>query len=290
VIEMIATKAELRSVIAEARGQGKSVGLVPTMGALHDGHIALVRAARERADVVVVSIFVNPTQFGPDEDFMRYPRHVEDDLALLAAEGVSLVFAPSVETMYGSGVLVTVDPGPAAKRWEGEARPGHFVGVATIVAKLFNLVRPDFAFFGEKDFQQLAIIRRMAHDLDFDIEVVGHPIVRDERGLALSSRNAYLSAEERDHALALPEALRAAAEAFEGGERSGDALDIVMRQAAAASAPGAIRLDYAAVVDADTLEPLLIVDRQARALIAGRVGGTRLIDNCELAPATGATL
>ena len=288
MIERIATKPELRSAIAEVRRQGKSVSLVPTMGALHEGHVALVRAARERADVVVVSIFVNPTQFGPDEDFMRYPRRVEDDLELLAAEGVPLVFAPSVETMYDVDALVTVDPGPSAKRWEGEVRPGHFVGVATIVAKLFNLVRPDFAFFGEKDFQQLTIITRMAEDLDFGVEIVGCPIVRDESGLALSSRNAYLSAEERDHALALPEALGAAERAFESGERSGEALDIVMRQAAAGRAPGAIRLDYAAVVDAETLEPLVTVDRPARALIAGRVGSTRLIDNRMLTASTGA--
>jgi pantoate--beta-alanine ligase len=288
VIERIATKPELRSAISEARAGGKSVGLVPTMGALHDGHIALVRAAREQADVVVTSIFVNPTQFGPDEDFMRYPRRVDDDIELLDAAGVSVVFTPSVETMYGATPSVAIDPGPSARRWEGEVRPGHFVGVATVVAKFFNLIQPDFAFFGEKDYQQLSIIRHMARDLDFDVEVVGCPTVRDESGLALSSRNAYLSDRERDHALALSEALEAAQRAFESGERSGDALGIAMRQAAAARAPGAIRLDYAAVVDADTLEPLGTVDRPARALIAGRVGGTRLIDNRELATSTGA--
>ncbi|HEY5540013.1 MAG TPA: pantoate--beta-alanine ligase [Coriobacteriia bacterium] len=287
MIERIASKSEMRAAIAEARREGKTIGFVPTMGALHRGHISLVRAACERTDIVVVSVFVNPTQFVPGEDFERYPRRVDEDIELLSAEGVELAFTPSVETMYTDDPVVTVDPGPLAKRWEGELRPGHFTGAATVVTKLFSIIRPDLAFFGEKDFQQLAIVRRMAIDLDLGVGVIGCPIVRDVDGLAFSSRNAYLSAEDRDHALALPEALEAAAQALAWGERSGEALDIIMRQAAGTRAPGALTLDYAAIVDPETLEPLATVDRPARAIIAGRVGGTRLIDNCAMTPPAG---
>ena len=287
MIERIASKSEMRSAIAEARKEGKTVGLVPTMGALHRGHLSLVHAACERTDIVVVSIFVNPTQFGPGEDFERYPRRIDEDLEALAAEGVELAFTPSVEAMYVGNPVVTVDPGPLANRWEGEVRPGHFRGVATVVAKLFSIIRPDLAFFGEKDFQQLAILKRMALDLDLGVGVIGCPIVRDIDGLALSSRNAYLSADDRDHALALPEALEAAAQALAWGETSGEALDIIMREAAGTRAPGALTLDYAAIVDPETLEPLAKVGRPARAIIAGRVGTTRLIDNCGLMPPPG---
>jgi len=284
VIERIASKAEVRSAIAQAKREGKTVGLVPTMGALHAGHISLVHAACERTDLVVVSVFVNPTQFGPGEDFERYPRDIDGDIAMLAAEGVEIVFAPSTEAMYGAGALVGVDPGPLARRWEGEVRPGHFTGVATVVAKLLGIVRPDLAFFGEKDYQQLAIVRRMALDLDLGTGIVGCPIVRDRDGLALSSRNAFLSAEERAAALALPAALEAAAEALAWGEVGGEALGEAMRAAVAAHSPGAVALDYAAVVDAETLEPLAVVDRSARAIVAGRVGATRLLDNCPISP------
>jgi pantoate--beta-alanine ligase len=287
MIERISSKSEMRSAIAEARRDGKTVGLVPTMGALHAGHLSLVHAACERCDIVVISIFVNPTQFGAGEDFERYPRHVEGDIEMLAAEGVELVFTPGADEMYGSGALVTVDPGPLAVHWESEARPGHFVGVATIVTKLFAIVRPDLAFFGEKDYQQLAIIKRLAADLDLGVGVVGCPTVRDADGLALSSRNAFLSAEDRDHALALSEALEAAAHAAAWGERDTEALVIRMREAAGAKAPGALTLDYAAVVDPETLEPVAHLDAPARAIIAGRVGSTRLIDNCVLVPSAG---
>jgi pantoate--beta-alanine ligase len=283
VIEQIASKAEMRSAVAQACREGHTVGLVPTMGALHAGHLSLVAAARERTDLVVVSIFVNPTQFGPGEDFGRYPRRIDEDIEMLAGEGADIVFTPSTQTMYGDGALVTVDPGPLAARWEGEVRPGHFAGVATIVAKLLSLTRPDLAFFGEKDFQQLAIVKRMVHDLDLGAGIVGCQTVRDHDGLALSSRNAFLSAEGRHHALALAEALEAAAQALVWGERSGEALATVMREAAEAHAPGAIALDYAAAVDPLTLEPLDRVEGTARAIIAGRVGSTRLIDNCALA-------
>lgn len=282
--ERIAGKSEMRAAVAEARRQGKTVGFVPTMGALHAGHVSLVHAARERTDIVVVSIFVNPTQFGPGEDFERYPRRIDDDIEMLADEGVQIAFTPSVETMYGIAPVVTVDPGSLAERWEGEARPGHFSGVATVVAKLFGIVRPDLAFLGEKDYQQLAIVKRMAADLDLGVGVVGCPTVRDVDDLALSSRNAYLSADARDAALALPEALEAGAQVLAWGERSGQALGVIMRETVATRAAGAVALDYAAVVDAETLEPLDSVEGPARAIIAGSIGGVRLIDNRALTP------
>jgi pantoate--beta-alanine ligase len=284
VIERIGSKDEIRSAVAEARREGKTIGLVPTMGALHDGHLSLVKAACARTDLVIVSIFVNPTQFVAGEDFERYPRRVEDDMVLLSADGAEIAFTPSVETMYGEGADVTVDPGPLAARWEGEVRPGHFSGVATVVAKLLNLVRPDLAFFGEKDYQQLRIVKRMARDLDLGVGIVGLPTVRDADGLALSSRNAYLSADERRDALAIPEALDAAAEVLAWGETDGAAIEAAMRTRVSERSGEAVKLDYAAVVDPDTLEPLAKIDRPARAIIAGRVGATRLIDNCALAP------
>ncbi len=289
MIERIASKSEVRSAIAEARREGKTIGLVPTMGALHEGHLSLVRAAAARTDLVAVSIFVNPTQFAPGEDFERYPRRIEADLELLEAEGVEIAFTPSVDVMYGTGAQVTVDPGPLATRWEGEIRPGHFSGMATVVAKFLNVVRPDLAFFGEKDFQQLRIVERMVADLDLGVGVVACPIIRDRHGLALSSRNAYLTDDERSAALALPAALEAAAAALAWGEASGAALEAAMRAAVAEHAGDAVSLDYAAVVDPETLEPLALVDRRARAIIAGRVGATRLLDNCQLVPCEGET-
>ncbi len=283
MIVRLSSKDEVRSAVSAAHGQGKTVALVPTMGALHEGHLSLVRAARERCDVVVVSIFVNPTQFSPGEDFERYPRRIEADIELLAAEGVDLVWTPSTETMYAPDAVVTVDPGALATRWEGAVRPGHFTGVATIVAKLLSVVRPDAAFFGEKDFQQLAIVRALVRDLDLGAEVVGCPIVRDPDGLALSSRNAYLSADERHAGLGLPHALWAAASELMLGERDARTLESAMRAAATAHAGNALVLDYAAVVHPDTLEPLTVVDGPARAIVAGRVGSTRLLDNIALA-------
>ncbi len=297
MIERVDSKEEVRQAVAEGRREGKTVGFVPTMGALHAGHLSLVRAACKRTTFVVVSVFVNPTQFGPGEDFAAYPRDLEHDLELLSAEGVDLVFTPSAEEIYGAGVAasgdaatakppllngVSVDPGPLAARWEGEARPGHFTGVATVVAKLLNTVRPNLAFFGEKDYQQLAIVRRMVADLDIPTSIVGCPTIRDADGLALSSRNAYLSRGERESALALPRALDAVAEALAWGEQSGEALSSVMRDVIE-NGPG-VDLDYAAVVDPSTLEPLPSVDRTARALVAASVGRTRLIDTCALEP------
>jgi pantoate--beta-alanine ligase len=286
VIERVVSREEVCQAVAEARREGKTVGFVPTMGALHAGHMSLVQAARKRTGFVVVSIFVNPTQFGPGEDFAGYPRDLSRDLELLSAEGVDLVFTPSTEEMYGDGACaefgVTVDPGPLAKRWEGAVRPGHFRGVATVVAKLLNVVRPNVAFFGEKDYQQLAIVRRMVADLDIPTVIVGAPVVRDRDGLALSSRNTYLSRAERSLALALPHALEAVASTLAWGERDAEALNSVMREVFDV-APD-VALDYAAVVDPDTLEPLASVTAPARAIVAARIGTTRLIDTCPLTP------
>lgn len=282
MIERIGSKNEVRAAVAEARREGRRIGFVPTMGALHEGHLALVRAACARTDFVAVSVFVNPTQFAPGEDFDDYPRQIDKDAELLAAEGVELLFTPTADVMYGDGPEVTVDPGHLAKRWEGEIRPGHFTGVATVVAKLLNTLRPDLAFFGEKDYQQLQIVRRMVQDLDLGVGIVGVPIVREPDGLALSSRNVRLSAADRIAGLGLSAALTAAEQALAWGETEASALEAVMREAAEKTSGDALVLDYAAIADAATLDPLARVTTEARALVAGRVGSTRLIDNCAL--------
>jgi len=282
VIERIYSKAEMRAAVTEARHESKRVGFVPTMGALHEGHLSLVRAACARTDVVAVSIFVNPTQFGPGEDFESYPRRVESDIEMLAAEGVDLVFTPSRDAMYETGHQVTVEPGPLSHRWEGASRPGHFSGVATVVTKLLGIVRPDLAFFGEKDYQQLRIIQRLVCDLDLGVGVVACPTVREHDGLAMSSRNAYLTPEQRAAATGIPEALEAAAKALAWGDRDAESLVRAMREALTRRAGDGVELDYAAVVDPETLEPVAVIEGVARALIAGRVGMTHLIDNCKL--------
>lgn len=300
-MERLSSRSETRQAVEEARREGKTIALVPTMGALHDGHLSLVRAACKRADYVVVSIFVNPLQFGPNEDFAAYPRDLEGDLDLLSAEGVDLVFTPSTAQMYGAGGAgggesaepggTTVQPGPVADRWEGAVRPGHFTGVTTIVAKLFHITNPHIAFFGEKDYQQLRVIEHMVRDLDFPVQIVGCPIVRERDGLAMSSRNAYLSPEERAQALALAQAVEAAAAALASGECDPRVVERVIADAIAVH-PG-VALDYGAVVDAETLEPLdapLVHGRPARALVAARVGSTRLLDNAALVvPSTPST-
>ncbi|MDZ4167552.1 MAG: pantoate--beta-alanine ligase, partial [Coriobacteriia bacterium] len=280
-MERLGSKDEIRRAVAEARREDKRIALVPTMGALHDGHLSLVRAACDRADYVVVSVFVNPMQFGPGEDFAAYPRDLDRDMDLLGAEGADLVFTPTAEGMYTSDAQVSVDPGPLGAVLEGATRPTHFRGVCTVVAKLLSVVGPHLAFFGEKDYQQLKIVSRMVRDLDLPTKIVGCPIVRECDGLAMSSRNAYLSPEERTAATVLYRALRSAETLALGGERDHAMLADVM--AATVAEEPLAALDYAVVVDPTTLVPLESGGAQvARALIAARVGTTRLIDNLAL--------
>ncbi|WP_028646639.1 pantoate--beta-alanine ligase [Nocardiopsis sp. CNT312] len=269
------TPGELRSALA---GAGR-VALVPTMGALHEGHRSLMRLARAEADTVVASVFVNPLQFGPGEDLDRYPRDLPGDVRQCAEEGVEVVFAPDTATMYPREQMVTVDAGTMGERLEGTSRPGHFTGVLTVVAKLFHLVRPDLAVFGEKDAQQIALIRRMTADLNLPVRIVGAPLLRDPDGLAASSRNAYLSARERESALALPRALSAGrAAADRGPDAVRAAARAVLDRAARATPP--IVLDYLALVDTATFDEVGADHRGPACLaVAARVGRTRLIDN-----------
>lgn len=270
--------AELAKVTAALRGVGRRICLVPTMGALHDGHRALIKAARRvPGAVVVVSIFVNPTQFGPDEDLGRYPRSFESDVEMCRAEGVELVFHPTAEAIYPHGDgRVTIDPGWLGDELEGAARPGHFAGVLTVVAKLFNIVRPDYAFFGEKDYQQLVLIRRMVEDLNIDVSVVGVPTVRDADGLALSSRNAYLDPDQRAAALALSAALVAGGCAADGGPEA-----VLAAASAVLDAAPQLVTDYLELRGADlAAKP---ASGLVRLLVAARVGNTRLIDNAAVA-------
>lgn len=275
-MQIIRDIAMLHRAVTALKQRGKSVALVPTMGALHDGHISLVRMAKRVADHAVVSIFVNPTQFGPNEDFAAYPRDEARDAALLAQEGTGLLWAPDVSTMYPGGHRTHIEVAKLGADYCGAARPGHFDGVATVVAKLFNQVRPDVAIFGEKDWQQLAIIRRMARDLDFAIDILGAPIARDTDGLALSSRNAYLSSEQRAAATSFPQALNIAAKAIAAGS---DVAETLTRAEAAIVAGGFDSVDYVALADAENLERLSAFRKPARLLAAARMGKTRLIDN-----------
>lgn len=280
-MERLGSKGEVRQAVGEARREGKRIALVPTMGALHDGHLSLVAAARERADYVVVSVFVNPTQFAPGEDFEAYPRDIERDLDLLGAEGVDLVFTPTPEVMYAPDATVSVDAGPLGALLEGTTRPTHFRGVCTVVTKLFAITAPDLAFFGEKDYQQLAVLKRMARDLDLPVKVIGCPIVRECDGLAMSSRNRYLSRDERAAATALYRALRSAETLALDGERDARVLEEAMRSQI--DIEPLVELDYAVVADAATLATLDVLGAApARALIAARLGATRLIDNLAL--------
>ncbi len=247
------------------------------MGALHRGHLSLVERARREADVVVMSIFVNPLQFGPAEDFNLYPRPIETDARSAADSGVDVLFTPSPEEMYHAGRIATVSAGDAGRLWEGEIRPGHFDGVLTVVAKLFNIVQPDVAVFGRKDLQQAALIKAMVRDLDFPLAVVVAPTIREDDGLALSSRNSYLSADDRAHALILVRSLRAAAASFDGGERDARRLEEAGRKVFQ-SVPAA-KLDYFAVVNPDSLAPAAQANRGTAVIAAARLGATRLIDN-----------
>ncbi len=267
---------KLRAAIAAFRAEGLSVALVPTMGALHVGHMALVEAAKTRADRVVASIFVNPRQFGPNEDLARYPRRERADADMLEAAGCALLWLPPVEAMYPTGFATTVSVTGVSDGLDGASRPGHFDGVATVVSKLFNQVRPDVALFGEKDYQQLAVIRRMVTDLDLAIEIAGVPTQRDEDGLALSSRNIYLTEQEREAARTLPRALGEAARAIASGTPVAAALE---RAESALAKAGFDPIDYVSLCDAETLQPVTTLDRPARLMAAATIGGTRLIDN-----------
>ena len=280
VVQLINRLDALRAAVSGLKTRG-SLALVPTMGALHAGHLRLVEAARERADAVAVSIFVNPAQFGEGEDWDAYPRTLEADRAKLAAAGVNLLWAPSTDEVYGPGFATSVRVSGVSEGLDGASRPGHFDGVALVVAKLFNQIRPDVAFFGQKDFQQLAVIRRMARDLDFPVEIVGIPTVRDADGLALSSRNGYLSEEARANAVALPDALNAAAEAILGGANVGATLAEAKDGMRAA---GFSSIDYLELRDGDSLAPLSAWQAGARLFVAARIEGTRLIDNIEVTP------
>jgi pantoate--beta-alanine ligase len=275
--EVFRDPAAMRARAEDLRRDGRKIAVVPTMGALHEGHLALIRHARARADVVILTIFVNPTQFGPNEDLSRYPRDEAGDLAKARPAGIDLAFCPTPEAMYPPGAQTFVEVRELQKPLCGASRPGHFAGVATVVTKLFHITKPHLAVFGEKDYQQLAIIRRMVRDLDFGIEIASVPIVREPDGLALSSRNAYLSPTERQAALCLSKGLAAAQAAHAAGERSAAALLAAAR--APIEAEPLARIDYVELRDADELTPIERVERPAVLALAVFVGTTRLIDN-----------
>jgi pantoate--beta-alanine ligase len=267
----------MQSACRALRQAGKSLGLAPTMGALHAGHLSLVKASKATCDITAASIFVNPTQFGPNEDLAKYPRTFESDCTLLEAEGVDLIFAPSVDEMYPAGASTWVEVEGEGDRLEGASRPGHLRGVATVVSKLFHVVAPTHAFFGQKDAAQLAVLRKMVRDLRFDLRIVGCPIVREPDGLAMSSRNRYLSPQERRQALVLSNALHAASELIAGGEISSAPLLAAMREVLAAE-PSA-RVDYITIVDPDTLLTIENITDGGMLAVAAYIGTTRLLDN-----------
>jgi len=281
-MKICTTIQEMRSVSRAAQSAGHRLGLVPTMGALHEGHLSLVRAAQTQSNVVAVSIFVNPLQFGPNEDFSQYPRTFDRDREFLEKEGVDLIFAPSAAEMYPNGAVTYVNVEGLSDRLDGKSRPGHFRGVMTVVAKLFHIIAPDVAFFGQKDAAQIAVIRRMVRDLDMAVEIVACPIVREPDGLAMSSRNAYLNREQREQALVLHRALVEVEERFNQGERNAPSLietgANVLRQ------EPTVRADYLELVNPDTLEPAATVTQDALVAIAAYLGTTRLIDNVVLKP------
>ncbi len=271
------TIEEMHASCRAARSGGKRLGFVPTMGALHEGHLSLVRSAKSNCDIVAASIFVNPTQFAPTEDLAKYPRSFQRDCELLEKEGVALLFAPSTDEMYPAGAVSGVTVEGLSEKLDGKSRPGHFRGVTTVVAKLFHIVEPDVAFFGQKDAAQLAIIRRMVRDLNFPVEIVACPIVREKDGLAMSSRNAYLDAGQRTQALALNRALARVGQAWLNGETAPDKLLSVGREII--EREKSLRLDYFEMVNPNTLDPLQRADKGALVAIAAWIGTTRLIDN-----------
>ena len=276
-MQVFSTIDTMRAAARAARHDSKQIGLVPTMGALHEGHLSLVRAARAASDVVAASIFVNPTQFGPNEDLAKYPRSFDRDCQMLTAEGVDFVFAPSAEEMYPAGAVTWVTVEGLSGKLDGRSRPGHFRGVTTVVSKLFHIVEPDCAFFGQKDAAQVAMIRRMVRDLNLPVEIVVCPIVREADGLAMSSRNAYLSAEQRSQSLVLHRSLVRLQAMVKSGERNAAALAGAGRDEFRGEP--AVRLDYFEVVNPDTLDPVADVSAGALVAVAAYVGATRLIDN-----------
>jgi pantoate--beta-alanine ligase len=280
-MQILRTVHELRERVRADRSQGKIIGIVPTMGALHAGHASLIRAAREQSGTVIVTIFVNPTQFGPNEDFARYPRTLDADCALAKGEGADLIFAPSVEELYPAGAATFVEVEGLGNRLDGASRPGHFRGVATVVSKLLIATEADLAFFGQKDAAQVAVIRRMATDLRLPAKIVVCPIVRDPDGMALSSRNVYLGAEERRQALVLSRSIRRVESLAAAGERSSDALISAARTIFAAEP--AVRIDYIELVKWETLLPVSTATPGTLFAVAAWVGSTRLIDNTVLA-------
>jgi pantoate--beta-alanine ligase len=283
-LKICTTVGDMRNASRAARRAGGRLGFVPTMGALHEGHLSLVRAARTASNVVAASIFVNPTQFGPNEDLAKYPRSFERDCELLEREGVDLLFAPAVQEMYPAGAVTWVTVEGLSEKLDGRSRPGHFRGVTTVVAKLFHVVEPDAAFFGQKDAAQVAIIRRMVRDLNLAVDIVVCPIVREADGLAMSSRNAYLDADQRKRALVLHRSLLPVQQLASAGERSAERLLAAGREEIAKES--SVRLDYFEIVDAQTLDPVQDVSGGALVAVAAYVGSTRLIDNIVL----GATL
>ena len=276
-MHIISSAAEMTAFSKAEQRAGRRVGFVPTMGALHEGHLSLVRAAHAQCDAVVVSIFVNPTQFGPNEDLAKYPRSFDQDKAMLESAGVGAIFYPSVEEMYPAGATTWVTVEGLSERLDGRSRPGHFRGVTTVVSKLFNIVQPQLAFFGQKDAAQVAVIRRMVRDLNFDVQIVVCPIVRERDGLAMSSRNAYLNAQERMQARVLSRSLERVRRLHEQGENNSEKLIAAGKKVV--SEQPAVRLDYFEVVDPDTLEPVCDVKNGTLVAVAAYVGATRLIDN-----------
>ncbi|BAU23315.1 pantoate--beta-alanine ligase [Caldimicrobium thiodismutans] len=276
-MEIIKKIEEMQRISTNLRKEDKIIGFVPTMGYLHEGHLSLVRLARSRADKVVVSIFVNPLQFGPSEDFKVYPRDLERDLTLLEKEGVDIVFVPSAEDMYPSDFKTYVEVTDLTDRLCGAFRPGHFKGVTTIVLKLFNIVKPHLAVFGEKDYQQLKVIQQMVRDLNLEIEILSHPTVREEDGLAMSSRNTYLSEEERRSALSLYHSLKLAERLILGGEKNPEKVRELVKDYIEKFPHN--RVQYVEIADPETLKPVSVIERSVLIAIAVFVGKTRLIDN-----------